>query len=252
MVEAQGSAAQQQQQKQQQQNDAQQRAAVTQEVEARLAGRQPDEGALIIYTSGTTGRPKGEGEWGRPVCLFCLGRSYSGSCCLPPAPKQLCLTACLAPCTSNLAGALHTHASLLSMVDTLCTAWEWQQQDRILHALPLHHVHGIVNALLCPLRSGKHALHAAIAAGWCWCCLLLPLPLVLAVSSCRPGWLTRRHGPHPSSSPPPRLLPGGRRLCRDAPKVWHGRGVGAPCSAGGPSDRVHGSPHHVQHAARCI
>ena len=40
------------------------------------------------------------------------------------------------------------------MVRTLCTAWEWQPQDRILHALPLHHVHGVVNALYCPLSVG--------------------------------------------------------------------------------------------------
>lgn len=53
------------------------------------------------------------------------------------------------------AGALHTHASLLAMVDTLCHAWEWQPDDRILHTLPLHHVHGIVNALLCALRAGE-------------------------------------------------------------------------------------------------
>lgn len=31
------------------------------------------------------------------------------------------------------------------------------QDDRILHALPLHHVHGIVNALLCALRAGAAA-----------------------------------------------------------------------------------------------
>ena len=41
------------------------------------------------------------------------------------------------------------------MVDTLCSAWEWQADDRILHTLPLHHVHGIVNALLCALRAGE-------------------------------------------------------------------------------------------------
>lgn len=43
------------------------------------------------------------------------------------------------------------------MVDTLCSAWEWQADDRILHTLPLHHVHGIVNALLCALRAGKRS-----------------------------------------------------------------------------------------------
>lgn len=63
--------------------------------------------------------------------------------------------------TGRPKGALHTHASLLAMVDTLCTAWEWEQADRILHALPLHHVHGIVNALLCPLRTGTRRQLAA-------------------------------------------------------------------------------------------
>ena len=47
------------------------------------------------------------------------------------------------------------------MVDTLCAAWAWQRDDRILHALPLHHVHGIVNALLGALRSGAPMLAAA-------------------------------------------------------------------------------------------
>jgi long-subunit acyl-CoA synthetase (AMP-forming) len=32
---------------------------LSQQIEARLAGVSPDDGALIIYTSGTTGNPKG-------------------------------------------------------------------------------------------------------------------------------------------------------------------------------------------------
>jgi malonyl-CoA/methylmalonyl-CoA synthetase len=59
--------------------------------------------------------------------------------------------------TGRPKGALHTHASLAAMADTLCEAWEWEPQDRILHSLPLHHIHGIVNALYCPLRIGEHA-----------------------------------------------------------------------------------------------
>ncbi|KAL4430870.1 hypothetical protein ABPG75_006126 [Micractinium tetrahymenae] len=59
--------------------------------------------------------------------------------------------------TGRPKGALHTHGSLAAQVDTLCEAWAWQQADRILHCLPLHHVHGIVNALLCPLSTGACA-----------------------------------------------------------------------------------------------
>lgn len=55
---------------------------------------------------------------------------------------------------SPTAGVLHTHCSVGAQVDTLCAAWGWAPSDRILHALPLHHIHGLVNALLCALRSG--------------------------------------------------------------------------------------------------
>jgi long-subunit acyl-CoA synthetase (AMP-forming) len=36
----------------------------------------------------------------------------------------------------------------------LVQAWRWKSSDRILHVLPLHHVHGIINALQCPLYAG--------------------------------------------------------------------------------------------------
>ena len=39
----------------------------------------------------------------------------------------------------------------------LVTSWEWQAEDRILHCLPLHHVHGIINALYC-----AHAVGATV------------------------------------------------------------------------------------------
>lgn len=59
--------------------------------------------------------------------------------------------------TGRPKGALHTHASLAAQIGSLVGAWEWGQTDRILHPLPLHHIHGIVNALLCP-----HAVGAAV------------------------------------------------------------------------------------------
>lgn len=38
--------------------------------------------------------------------------------------------------------------------ETLINAWRWTEDDVILHTLPLHHVHGAVNALFCPLFVG--------------------------------------------------------------------------------------------------
>lgn len=40
----------------------------------------------------------------------------------------------------------------------LLDAWKWTSNDVLLHTLPLHHVHGIVNALLCPLTIGAKTI----------------------------------------------------------------------------------------------
>jgi malonyl-CoA/methylmalonyl-CoA synthetase len=37
----------------------------------------------------------------------------------------------------------------------LLQAWEYAPSDRLLHVLPLHHIHGVVNALLTPLFAGS-------------------------------------------------------------------------------------------------
>ncbi len=56
--------------------------------------------------------------------------------------------------TGGPKGAVTTHSNLTAQVTALVEAWGWSRDDHILHALPLHHTHGIVNALLCSLCSG--------------------------------------------------------------------------------------------------
>jgi malonyl-CoA/methylmalonyl-CoA synthetase len=56
--------------------------------------------------------------------------------------------------TSKPKGAVLTHQNITSQIETLIEAWGWSADDHILHVLPLHHTHGIVNALLCALWSG--------------------------------------------------------------------------------------------------
>lgn len=51
-------------------------------------------------------------------------------------------------------GVVLTHRNLESQANCLISAWEWTKDDKILHILPLHHTHGIVNCLLCPLTVG--------------------------------------------------------------------------------------------------
>lgn len=56
--------------------------------------------------------------------------------------------------TGKPKGVLHTHSSLASQCQSLKLAWKISEKDRVLHALPLHHVHGVVNALMSPLTEG--------------------------------------------------------------------------------------------------
>ncbi len=56
--------------------------------------------------------------------------------------------------TGRPKGVVTTHAAVAAQVETLLSAWGWSPSDRILHTLPLHHIHGLINALACPLWRG--------------------------------------------------------------------------------------------------
>lgn len=86
-------------------------------------------GGMMLYTSGTTNRP---------VCL--------------------CMYNCSCPCVlANPAkkGVLIPHSAISAQASSLIEAWKYSSQDRLLHLLPLHHIHGIVNAVLTPILAGS-------------------------------------------------------------------------------------------------
>lgn len=56
--------------------------------------------------------------------------------------------------TGRPKGVVTTHGQIRAHIRSLLDAWKWERDDRILHVLPLHHTHGIVNALCCPLAAG--------------------------------------------------------------------------------------------------
>ncbi len=56
--------------------------------------------------------------------------------------------------TSKPKGVVTTHANTQAQVDALVDAWQWTADDHILHVLPLHHVHGIINVLSCAMSVG--------------------------------------------------------------------------------------------------
>ena len=63
--------------------------------------------------------------------------------------------------TSKPKGVVTSHATIQAQITSLVEAWGWTAEDRILHVLPLHHIHGIINVLGCALWSGA-------------CCQFLP------------------------------------------------------------------------------
>jgi malonyl-CoA/methylmalonyl-CoA synthetase len=71
--------------------------------------------------------------------------------------------------TGRPKGVVTTHANLEAQITALIEAWDWSERDRILLVLPLHHVHGIVNVVLCGLWAGATVeMPAGFAADAVW------------------------------------------------------------------------------------
>ncbi|KAJ1519395.1 hypothetical protein ONE63_004687 [Megalurothrips usitatus] len=56
--------------------------------------------------------------------------------------------------TSTPKGVLLSYQNLDAQVQSLVEAWNITGKDNVLHTLPLHHIHGIVNGMMCPLTVG--------------------------------------------------------------------------------------------------
>lgn len=56
--------------------------------------------------------------------------------------------------TSRPKGTLISYSNLDAQISSLTHAWNIQSTDTVLNTLPLHHVHGVINALLVPLSAG--------------------------------------------------------------------------------------------------
>ncbi|KAH0999070.1 malonate--CoA ligase ACSF3, mitochondrial-like isoform X1 [Dendroctonus ponderosae] len=56
--------------------------------------------------------------------------------------------------TGNPKGVVLTHRNINVQLKMHIEAWKWSASDMILHTLPLHHVHGTLYALFCPLFVG--------------------------------------------------------------------------------------------------
>lgn len=57
--------------------------------------------------------------------------------------------------TSRPKGVLLPNSTITAQARSLIEAWDYSPKDRLLHVLPLHHIHGTINALLTPLFAGS-------------------------------------------------------------------------------------------------
>lgn len=87
-----------------------------------------------------------------PAALSALG--IAGVEREPAAARDLAAVIYTSGTTGKPKGAMLTHGGLGVQTDILATAWGMTAEDRLLHALPLHHVHGLVVSLLTTLAAG--------------------------------------------------------------------------------------------------
>lgn len=57
--------------------------------------------------------------------------------------------------TSRPKGVLLPESVLTAQSQSLMQAWNYNPKDHLLHVLPLHHIHGTINALLTPIFAGS-------------------------------------------------------------------------------------------------
>jgi malonyl-CoA/methylmalonyl-CoA synthetase len=86
-----------------------------------------DGGGMMLYTSGTTSRP-----------VYCKWQ-----------------WALLFKANTAQKGVLLPQKVLTAQCQSLLKAWNYSSSDYLLHVLPLHHIHGTVNAILAPLFAGS-------------------------------------------------------------------------------------------------
>ncbi|KAJ9612256.1 hypothetical protein H2200_003853 [Cladophialophora chaetospira] len=56
--------------------------------------------------------------------------------------------------TSRPKGCISTHETITFQARSLVEAWKYNRNDHLIHVLPLHHIHGIINGLTATLLAG--------------------------------------------------------------------------------------------------
>ncbi|WP_416904064.1 AMP-binding protein [Micromonospora echinospora] len=76
-----------------------------------------------------------------------------------PAPEGTALILYTSGTTGAPKGVVLSRQAVAACLDGLAAAWAWTPDDRLVHGLPLFHVHGLVLGVLGPLRLGSRLHH---------------------------------------------------------------------------------------------
>ncbi|XP_053618516.1 malonate--CoA ligase ACSF3, mitochondrial isoform X2 [Plodia interpunctella] len=75
--------------------------------------------------------------------------------------------------TSKPKGVVWTHSMLQTQIAALHSAWQYVSSDVVLHALPLHHIHGQLNSMNASLAAGARIrMLPSFVSHKVWSCLL--------------------------------------------------------------------------------
>ncbi len=76
-----------------------------------------------------------------------------------PGPQETAMVIYTSGTTGAPKGAMISRAAVAADLDALARAWQWSEEDTLVHGLPLFHVHGLVLGLLGSLRVGNRFVH---------------------------------------------------------------------------------------------
>jgi fatty acid CoA ligase FadD36 len=115
-----------------------------------------DSGAALLLA--TRPEPDGRPDDGVPVVPVDVARRAAGSYPAPPGPA-VALVMYTSGTTGAPKGVELTHAAVEAGIDAVAEAWDWTPEDRLVHGLPLFHVHGLILGVLGALRRGSALTH---------------------------------------------------------------------------------------------
>lgn len=76
-----------------------------------------------------------------------------------PDPARIAFVLYTSGTTGAPKGVLLSRRAIAAGIDALARAWNWTEDDVLVHGLPLFHVHGLILGVLGPLRVGSRLIH---------------------------------------------------------------------------------------------